>query len=111
MIKFEFLTSRVNNFYSMKGFMLNNNVLYFIWVVLYLLILWTSGIPFIVLKMCPGQSLKSKMNKGAITPKLWKEEILFLCTALLLCETYLSAKLQVDTFNISQLKSWTKFKV
>jgi hypothetical protein len=52
-------------------------------------------ISVIVLELYPGQSSKYKNEQRAITPKLGKTELWFLCTVHLLNEMYLPTKLHV----------------
>jgi hypothetical protein len=59
----------------------------------------------------PGQSSKCKNKERAITPKLGKAELQFLCTALLSNEMYLPTKFHVDIFYSFRVMSRTKFKV
>jgi len=65
----------------------------------------------VVSEKCPGQSLKCKNKLSAITQKLGKAELRFLCTMLQLNEIYLSIKVLVDTFCSFSVMLWTKFKV
>ena len=57
---------------------------------------------------CPEQNSKYKIKQRAITLKLGKEGLLFLCNALLLIEIYLPIQFQFDTFYSSQVKSRTR---
>jgi hypothetical protein len=68
-------------------------------------------IPLIVLELCPAQSSKSTNKQRAIIQNLGKEELRFLCTAILLNEIYLPTKFHVDTSYSFRVMSRTKFKV
>jgi hypothetical protein len=54
-------------------------------------------ISFIVSKICLGQSSKCKIKQRALTSKLGKTELWFLCNAHLLNEINIPTKFHVDT--------------
>ena len=60
---------------------------------------------FKVLMFCPGQSSNCKHKQRVLTLKLGNLGLRFLCNVLLLSESYLPTKFQVDTFSSSKIIS------
>jgi len=55
------------------------------------------------------QYSKGKNEQRAITPKLGKAELCFLCTVLLFNEIYLPTKILVDTSCCFRVMYWTRY--